>query len=489
MSIRTRLKLSYIGMLIIPIVLIYLASIAIGSLVMEDAAFMLPGRYQEDFMKEKMNVFQDIHKSIAQNPDQFQNLSYLRHLDEELTVLNMGIVMRKNDNLLYVSPIFENKDFLEDLPTFGTFDIESHDPRIIGKQLFFLRQQDFYFENMDQGTLFLATDISIMRKYIRRFTSMMILSIFVIFILTLSLLTYAVSKSILKPLRILHHATEQIKAGNLDFHLEPQSKDEIGDLTAAFEEMRQQLKNSIEKQLQYENNRKELLSNISHDLKTPISGIKGHVEGILDGVADTEEKMERYMQTIYRKASDLDKLIDELFLYSKLDVKKIPFNFESVEINSYFQHILEDFQFDLKEQGILLSLHGLSHNIHVIADREKLKRVINNIFDNAIKYMNRDLGRIDVFLHEEEDFVRINIRDNGQGIPEQALPYVFERFYRADTSRNTAAGGSGLGLSIAKRIIEEHQGHIWAESEPNKGTHILFTLKKYYPIEGGKSRG
>jgi signal transduction histidine kinase len=298
-------------------------------------------------------------------------------------------------------------------------------------------------------------------------------------VVTNGLLTYFVSRSIVRPLKALKRAAEQIKDGNLDYVVKSNSTDEIGELFVAFEQMRGKLKHSIDLQLQYEENRKELISNISHDLKTPVTSIKGYVEGILDGVADTPDKLDKYVKTIYAKATDMDRLIDELFLFSKLDLHNVPFHFEKVDLSRFLEDCTEELQFDLNEKGISLTFNLPKDTaFQVVADREKLKRVVLNLLENAVKYMDQPQGHIIIRLLEQEDLVLVQIKDNGQGIPEDALPYIFERFYRADPSRNSNTGGSGLGLAIVKQIIEGHGGEIRATSEIGVGTSIFFTLKK-----------
>jgi signal transduction histidine kinase len=281
------------------------------------------------------------------------------------------------------------------------------------------------------------------------------------------------------PLKALKRAAEQIKEGNLEYVVKSDSKDEIGELFVAFEQMRGKLKHSVDLQLQYEENRKELISNISHDLKTPVTSIKGYVEGILDGVADTPDKLDKYIKTIYAKATDMDRLIDELFLFSKLDLHNLPFHFEKVDLVSFLEDCTEELYFDMNEKGISLALDTAKDaSFMVAADREKLKRVILNVLENAVKYMDQPQGIISIQLTEQEDWVLVQIKDNGQGIPAEALPHIFERFYRADPSRNSTTGGSGLGLAIVKQIIEGHGGEIRAASEVGVGTSIYFTLKK-----------
>jgi signal transduction histidine kinase len=304
---------------------------------------------------------------------------------------------------------------------------------------------------------------------------------YLVIALSLGLFTWGVSRGIVRPLKSLTKASERIQAGDLDFPIKIRSKDEIGQLAQTFLEMRRRLKESIEAQLEYEKQRQEMVVGISHDLKTPITAIKGYVEGILDGVADSTEKVGRYVQSISTKASDIDRLLDELILFSKLDLKTYPFSFETIDLRSFFQDCFEELRFELEEKKIWLSFNpGGIGPLLVNADRDKLKRVILNLVGNCVKY--RDLKKIHAEirfeLKDEGAEVVVSIVDNGQGINAEDLPFIFDRFFRTDRARNSATGGSGLGLAIAKLIIEAHGGRIWAESQLEAGTRITFTLKK-----------
>ena len=476
MSIRIKLVLSYIAMLIIPVVLSIMAAIILIHAYFGSVQNMF---WHAEVSQQEEAVLNQITLTISKDPDKLSDVSYLTHLDKELNSPDSGIIIRKNSQILYVSGSMNNAELLRQLPAFGEVRQRSW-PIITGSGIFQLKRLDFHFSNNDPGSVYLVTNFGAPASFARKFFPSQFLAVLLILIATNAFLTFIVSRNIIKPIRSLQHAALQIKEGNLDFKVSAKSNDEIGELCRAFEEMRSRLKQSIELQLQYDENRKELISSISHDLKTPVAAIKGYVAGILDGVADTPEKTEKYMRTIDVKVSDIDKLIDELFLFSKLDLNKEPFNFEKVEIKQFLRDSVEELKLDLSKQRIKLSL--LLENdaaIYLIADREKLKRVVNNVVDNAVKYMDKEAGKIEVRLTEGNgDFITMQISDNGQGIPKEALSLIFDRFYRLDPSRNTATGGSGLGLAIAKRIIEGLGGKIWAESEPYEGTAIFFTLKK-----------
>jgi signal transduction histidine kinase len=241
--------------------------------------------------------------------------------------------------------------------------------------------------------------------------------------------------------------------------------------------MRSQLQQSIRLQLQYEENRKELVSNISHDLKTPITAIKGYIDGILDGVADTPDKMDKYIRTVSNKAAEMDGLIEQLFLYSKLDLKRQPFSFEEISPRAFLSDWSEELRFELEKQDIMLEADiRPAPEIKILADREQFKRVLGNIIQNSVKYMDKEEKRIRLHAESDDHTLRITIEDNGPGIDAEALPYIFDRFYRAEQSRSAETGGSGLGLAIAKQIMEGHGGDIRAESEPGHGTRLVLLL-------------
>lgn len=304
----------------------------------------------------------------------------------------------------------------------------------------------------------------------------------VVFITT-ALLIYWIYRTVSLPLAKLQKAARNIKAGNLDFEIKQEADDEIGQLCQDFEEMRLRLKANAEEKVEFDRENKELISNISHDLKTPITAIKGYVEGIMDGVADTPEKMDRYIKTIYNKANEMDLLINELTLYSKIDTNRIPYNFATISAKEYFEDCAEDLHMELEAKGVAFAYHNhMEEDCKVIVDPEQLRRVINNIVSNSLKYMDKPQGRITMDLKDVGDFIQVELGDNGKGIAGKDLPYIFDRFYRTDASRNSSKGGSGIGLSIVKKIVEEHGGNIWATSEEGAGTTMYFVIRKYQEV-------
>lgn len=343
-------------------------------------------------------------------------------------------------------------------------------------KLYALQVETATVEEIAQAVKLFALDV---REYISNLMMMLCLVVPVI-VICLVLWIY---HSIVTPIHMLQMATQNIKNGNLDFEVEVHNKDEIGELCEDFEEMRIRLKDNAAEKLRAEQQNKELISNISHDLKTPITAIKGYVEGLMDGVADTPEKQNKYLQTVYSKAIDMDHLINELSFYSKIDTNKIPYTFNRINVVGYFEDCAEDIGRELEDEGFGFSYQNyVDDSVQMIADAEQIKRVINNIVGNSKKYSDKAETKIRMTVKDVGDFVQIEIEDNGKGIAAKDLPYIFDRFYRTDASRNSSRGGSGIGLSIVKKIMEDHGGKIWVTSKEGIGTVMYLVIRKYQEV-------
>ncbi|MTI57072.1 sensor histidine kinase [Geosporobacter ferrireducens] len=480
MTIKKRLGLSYAAMLIIPIVLTTIAGMMLNSL------FLSEGGYQILKHKNPVEVLLDlsqrvswmVNSQILDHPDKFMEASYIEKMQNEIGFKNAGLIVRKDNDILYVPKFLENKQAQIQLMPFK--GITTDEMNALNKQqdIIYVRLQDFYFSDRSEGSVYLAFDTVPLEAEYFKLRSIFIIFAILSMIIANGILTLLVYHSIMKPLKELEHASNAIKEGNFNYRIKNVFNDEFGAVISSFEGMREQLKKSLQVQHQYEENRKILLTHISHDLKTPITSIKGYIEGIRDGVADTPEKMKKYIDTIYRKAGDMNELIDNLFLFSKLDLQKYHFDFKIFDIVHYIKDMAEELQFDLQKKAVVLDLEYPDKEISVIGDGNNLRRVILNIIDNAIKYAGQDQIHIFIRIKEMQDHVLLEFKDNGKGISKEAQSYVFDEFYRADPSRNMNTYGSGLGLAIIKKIIEEHGGKVWIESEIHCGTSIFFTLRK-----------
>ncbi len=478
MSIKTRFLLSYIGVVVVAITLLITAGFLILYVITGDVSsvkdFYKNSYIQKPLTPAEESVFLDLKLLAKTDPNQLLDEEVLQEADVE----GINIIVRKDEDIVYASPEFDDKSFTKELPGFEVTNINTRDTIRIEDRFYTYVKFDFYFPDESQGSLFVLRQVSTNAELAKELFPILFGLLFLLFVLIIGILNYLVSRSIIRPISILKKGAEQIKLGNLDYKIKNTTNDEFGELAVTFEEMRIQLKASVDLQLQYEENRKDLLSNISHDLKTPITSIIGYVEGIKDGVANTPQKMEKYLTTVHTKARDMDKLIEALFLFSKLDLNKEIFFFETFSIYQYMQDYIEEIQFEIVQDAITIELESIDPSVFVRADREKLKRVLANLISNSIKYMDKSEKNIKISLSETEEVILFELSDNGKGIQPSALPYIFDRFYREEQSRNSNTGGSGLGLAIAKQMVQGNGGEIWITSELGKGTSVFFTLKR-----------
>jgi len=332
-----------------------------------------------------------------------------------------------------------------------------------------------------------ADIITIAERISKTFFFDMAIAIVLIMFVTVYFFRGLIQKWFVVPIGQMNEAMKHVAEGNLDYQMRGTYSGEIGELFENYEDMRLKLKENVEEANDNERRSKELISNISHDLKTPITSIKGYVEGIMDGVADTPEKMDKYIRTIYNKSNELDRLINELTFYSGIDSNRIPYHFHRMNVNEFFQDCVEEVGLDLESRNINFDFSNfVSHDTQIIADPEQLRKVISNIVGNSVKYLDKKEGRIDIRILDEIDSIRVEIEDNGKGISQRDLGYIFERFYRTDSSRNSTKGGNGIGLSIVKKIIEDHGGYIWATSKEGEGTCMHFVIRKYSEVENNE---
>jgi signal transduction histidine kinase len=425
-------------------------------------------------------IYNEIKLAALKEPQILEDEAYINHLNMELLDKYSFIAVRKGDSFIFVGNERMLNDIQKHLQKFGEYSTDVDGGMYVGgKQPFLVKSQDFYFSDGSEGTVFVITDLNTLVPQIKELVSQTMISFLFILIFTALILMLWIYRGILRPLNMLRIGMSQIKDGDLDYSVQSDTEDEIGQLCEDFEEMRIRLKELIDNRIKYEEDIKELISNISHDLKTPLTAIQGYAEGLIDGVAGSPEKQEKYIQTILSKANDMAILVDELGFYAKIDCNSIPYTFKEISIREYFDDCIEEIGLDLEVKNIEIQYYNeLPLDTKVIADAEQLKRVINNIVGNAAKYLNKPKGILQIRIHDIGSYVQIEIEDNGIGIPKTDIPYIFDRFYRADASRNSKKGGSGLGLAISKKIIEDHSGKIWAVSEQGVGTTILFTLRK-----------
>lgn len=494
MKLKTRLIIAFLTVILIPILLTATMACLFGKYQMSaiEKTYEITGMTTENLsnsvtvlsrLTEKF--YHELSQMVEDNPAKMEDATFLEEFNQKLTKKKAYLLVRKGSMLIYVGTDMEEAEsVIAGLPGYGDSEMEPENGLYLGGDAQALvKQVDFLYPDEKKGSAFVVMNVRGVIPEVERLYMEMLIGIIVVLILTAAVLILWIYRGVMGPLGKMQIAAQKIKEGNLDFELEAEAEDELGELCRSLEDMRQRLQDNAEEKIRFDKENKELISNISHDLKTPVTAIKGYAEGIMDGVADTPEKMERYIRTIYNKASEMDTLINELTLYTKIDTNRIPYNFNTLSVDAYFADCAEDLSLELESRGVEFGYFNyVEADVKIIADAEQIKRVVHNIVNNSMKYMDKPKGKINLRVKDVGDFVQIELEDNGRGIAAKDLPNIFDRFYRTDASRNSSKGGSGIGLSIVKKIIEEHGGKIWATSREETGTTMYFVLRKYQEV-------
>mgnify|MGYP003007863541 CR=1 FL=1 len=491
MKFKTKLAITFLTIILLPVLLSLCAFLGIGTVMMRSGgqttygegmrAYSMMSESIDAFSQATDELFDTIQEQARENTHRLEDKAYLDKLNEEATDKSSYIIIRKGDQIYYAGNAAAAQQIFSRLPAYGLESEETDSAYYFNDMRKLVKQIDFQFADGTEGSAFIVTRITSI--FSKTFLLDMFLAIIFILVLTAMVLTQWIHKDVFAPINRLNLAMQKIAEGNFDYMLESEDDNEIGELYRNYEDMRLRLKESTEEKIQNEKQNRELISNITHDLKTPITAIKGYVEGIQDGVASSPEKLNKYIRTIYNKANDMDRLIDELTFYSKIDTNKIPYNFSKINVAEYFGDCVEEVGLDMETRGIELGYFNyVDEDVVVIADAEQMKRVINNIIGNSLKYLDKKKGILNIRIKDDGDFIQVEIEDNGKGIGQKELPYIFDRFYRTDSSRNSSKGGSGIGLSIVKKIMEDHGGKVWATSRLGIGTIMYFVLRKYQEV-------
>ena len=386
MKFNTKIIISYAVIIVMPMLLALVlgaALLGVNMSSMEKKYGIEVSAYdcffnQTHIMDQMTQPYYD--QLVANKTDgAFASTENLETINKHLKDRNSYLMVRDVDGFTYAdAEAKKTADFQEILKFLVNYDIDQTD----GLTLYFStkdQKTDEYLIKMSkatidstgrQGAFCVVTNVTNSLQDVKNLLVQTLVFTVVVTILVGTLLTLWIYKSVISPLKKLNNAIRKVSLGNLDFSIKSTSNDEFGQLFNSFEKMREHLKTSIERQIASEEENKELISNISHDLKTPLTAIKGYCEGIMDGVADTPEKKEKYVRTIYNKASDMDKLIGELVLISKLESNSVPYNFSKLDINKYFSECIDEIRDELDSKKIKLAyINGLPEKVNVLADK------------------------------------------------------------------------------------------------------------------------
>ncbi|WP_295615804.1 HAMP domain-containing sensor histidine kinase [uncultured Intestinimonas sp.] len=272
-------------------------------------------------------------------------------------------------------------------------------------------------------------------------------------------------KQFLRPLNALTEAARRVEQGDYSQPVGTQGQDGFAEVCAAFDHMQQHLLAEREKNAAYQRARTDLVAGISHDLRTPLTSVKGYLKGLQDGVARTPERQAQYLDIAYRKACAMEKLLERLFYFSKMETGELPLHLERTDLGELVRRFVQESQEELGPKGVVLTLKGAPAPHPLRADTEQLYRVLGNLTDNAMRYAKAEHLELTLTVWRERAYERLRFADNGKGVPEEQLPHLFELFWRGDSARGSRNEGSGLGLYIVKHIIEAHGGTVSARND------------------------
>lgn len=283
------------------------------------------------------------------------------------------------------------------------------------------------------------------------------------------------ARGVLNPLRALAEAAARIRGGELDVAVPDSRVRELNEFASAFAEMRDGLRESLGRQSELEQERRVFIAAMAHDLRTPLTSVRGYLEGIRDGVARTPEMMDRYVGIALEKTAALERLVDGLFNFSRTEYLSQTPNREPLDLGAFLAETVDGFAPQAEAKDVALNLDAGPEPIQVLADPAMLHRVVDNLLDNALRHTPAG-GSVTVGWRGGLSEARFWVQDSGQGLPPDELDRVFTLSYRADKARSTRTGGAGLGLAIAKRLVEAHGGHIAAENR--KGARFTVALPR-----------
>ncbi|WP_315071516.1 HAMP domain-containing sensor histidine kinase [uncultured Clostridium sp.] len=473
MTIKKRLFISNLLMLVIPAIL---SLIMVGGTILGVMEIMGEHDPNEKFFYESMDKINKITNKWSENMNLDQMKTDIDKFNEKNKDNNISLSIYEGQELLYPSSTLEDTSILN--------TALSKD----GNHMFIMDNIAVYKERVDKYNIVIEdTDFTHHNKeddkaYDRMIFTLGVVMFFVviaIILLTNRFLTRFVFKRIITPLETLVYGVHQIRDGNLDFHIDYNEKDEFEEICSDFNEMAQRLLDSVKARQKDEANRKELIAGISHDLRTPLTSIKAYVEGLETGVASTPETQKRYLDTIKNKTSDLEHIVSQLFLFSKLDVGEFPLYLEKVDIGKELSNITVNLSEEYKEKGLVIKMMQNVKDICIQADIVQLRNAVINVLENSVKYKNKEQGQMKISCEDKDNYVVIRLEDNGPGVSSEALEKLFDVFYRTDPSRSNPSKGSGLGLSITAKILEQLGGSVKAENVAEGGLAIIMILPKY----------
>lgn len=305
-----------------------------------------------------------------------------------------------------------------------------------------------------------------------------LLTIAIILIVS-QLFTIWIGRRIMRPINALTDAANRIVQGNLSEPIIFDGKDELNSVCFTFNQMQRHLQIERERNASFEKARTDMIAGISHDLRTPLTSVKGYIKGLRDGVANTPQKQEQYLSIAYNKANEMDALLQKLFYFSKLETGNLPLILTSEDLGEFAKKYVLQCQDELAQINVKIIATCETDDYPVQMDTEQMHRVFSNLTENALKYAGSSSLLLSITVWKENDMIHLSFSDNGKGVAGEQLENLFVQFWRGDPSRGSRDGrGSGLGLNIVKYIVEAHGGTVSARNDNGLVIDMLLPARK-----------
>lgn len=488
LKIKTSIVLTTVLSIIIPMIIIgVFFAVFMGTMDITDGLYPEDDAYGVINQIEWPQTIEDIALELDAQSSDSKKQERIKELAAPLEKINTAVYVEKDGEAIYstkgvdvikmaesIVPVDKKRNInyfaSNGLVIVNQLNTSDNNSRIV------IANSDYTVDNANEKNF--STEK--LQELVLGRTGFIILMIVLLFVIAITVISSITSKTILIPIKKIVVGAEEIAGGNLDYSIDYKSKNELGLMVDSFNNMRVRLKALIDKQSKEAEEKRVLIAGIAHDLRTPLTSAKGYAEGILDGIADTPEKKDRYIKTVCQSINQTEKILDDLLTVSTLSLGGYKLNLENVNVCEFFSDGASDIKRILEKENFEYIYEcNCSENATVKMDADRFVRVIDNIIYNSIKYRNKDIkGKIVMTLNEYERSVILQISDNGIGVDEESLGKIFDTMYRADPARTRVYDGSGLGLSICKQIIEMHGGTIWASSKQGEGLSIYISMPK-----------
>lgn len=491
MTIKNKIRLSNILMLVIPLA-VTMAAVLLGRCsLIGNYWHSIEAMYQDEngiqsaqsliytYQKELWEINWGDRAERDRAAGEIRQSDTMYYLEKKLTKMGYYFQVSKNGTVLYSN--ISDRDMEIAVKTAGDalFTAKSLtaslDHASVLKNTFVHEEKEFSIIAVNNGRERCQVE-SYFQTYIVKYVGILLAVFLGITMMVNGILSWWVSKSVLVPLKKLSQGTRQIREGNLDVEIDYHKNDEFYQVCQDFEKMRAYLKESVRQRVENENRRKEMINGVSHDLRTPLTSIGGYVDGLIEGIADTPQKEERYLKAIKRRAGDLERLVNSLSDYNRLENGQAKYHMERGDLKVFFEQYLSAYQEEAGQNHVEICLEAPDRAYPLLFDGSEMKRVVDNLFTNTIRYRTDIPSKVWIRISkkQQQDRIRIEFQDDGPGVFEECLPRLFDMFYRTDEARSQSGRGSGIGLAVVKEIITAHKGEVRAENR--KGLAIIMEL-------------